>query len=174
MKRMMIFVLACSFLSGAYMIPLTPFSSAAFAQEDISKHASCPFCGMDREKFAFSRVYVEYDDGSTLGTCSIHCAAVDMAVNIDKAPRFIGVGDYNTKKLINAEKAQWVIGGDKMGVMTRRAKWAFEERPAAEQYVTSHGGRIASFEEAMEATYEDMYEDTRMIREKRRMKRMKK
>jgi len=41
---------------------------------------------MDREKFAHSRVFVQYDDGSVLGTCSIHCAAVDQAVRIDKSP----------------------------------------------------------------------------------------
>lgn len=38
------------------------------------------------------------------------------------------VGDYNTKRLIDAEKAVWVIGGGKQGVMTKRAKWAFEKR----------------------------------------------
>ena len=172
-RRILTLVLALGFLTGVGAFPFAPCSGVAFAQEDISKHPSCPFCGMDRQKFAHSRVYVEYDDGSTLGTCSIHCAAVDMAVHIDKAPGKIWIGDYNTKKLINAEAAIWVIGGNKPGVMTGRAKWAFDTKESAEAYVQANGGQTSGFEEAMEATYEDMYKDTKMIRERRKMKRMK-
>jgi len=64
-------------------------TGGAAARPDIAEHASCSYCGMDRAKFAHSRVYVAYDDGSTFGACSIHCAAVDMAVNIDRAPERI-------------------------------------------------------------------------------------
>ena len=145
----------------------------AWAQEDIQQYSSCKYCGMDRLKFAFSRVYIEYDDGTTMGTCSIHCAAVDMALNIDKAPQKILVGDFNEKKLIDAEQASWVIGGVKTGVMTKRAKWAFGQRKAADMFTYEHGGRVATFEEAMKATYEDMYDDSKMIRDRRKMKRMK-
>jgi nitrous oxide reductase accessory protein NosL len=146
----------------------------AFAQEDIVKHPNCKYCGMDRAKFAHSRVYIEYDDGSTLGTCSLHCAAIDMAVNIDKTPKTIMVGDYKNKKLVDAEKSFWVIGGDKMGVMTSRAKWGFGDGNDAGQFIQQHGGTLAAFEMAIKAAYEDMYKDTRMIREKRKKMRMKK
>jgi copper chaperone NosL len=145
----------------------------AFAQEDVAKHPSCPYCGMDRAKFAHSRVLVDYEDGSSFGACSLHCAAVDMAVHIDKTPKSIMVGDYDTKKLIDAETATWVIGGNKMGVMTKRAKWAFEGKEGAEKYIKENGGQLAGFEEAMKASYEDMHEDTKMIRERRKEKRMK-
>ncbi|MBN2034197.1 MAG: nitrous oxide reductase accessory protein NosL [Deltaproteobacteria bacterium] len=144
------------------------------AQEDTQKIASCKYCGMDRVKFAHSRMLVTYDDGSELGTCSIHCLAVDLALNIDKTPKTIEVGDYNTKNLIDAEKAFWVIGGNKPGVMTKRAKWAFETKSDAEAFVKAEGGNVATFDDAMKATYEDMNEDTRMIRERRKMKRMQK
>ena len=66
-----------------------------------------------------------------------------------------------------------MIGGDKQGVMTLRAKWAFETKNAAEMFVSKHGGRLAGFEDAMRAAFEDMYEDIRMIRKKREMRRMK-
>ena len=141
---------------------------------DIKEFPSCKYCGMDRAKFAHSRVYVEYDDGSTFGACSIHCAAIDMAVNIDKGPTIIQVGDFGTKKLISAESAVWVIGGSKPGVMTKRAKWAFESKTDAEAYIKENGGKPASFDEAIKASYEDMYADTKMIREKRKMIKMKK
>ncbi len=146
---------------------------SAYAQEDIKKHASCKYCGMDREKFAQSRMLIEYDDGTTVGTCSIHCTAVDLALNIDKTPKSVQVADAGSKKLIDAEKAVWVIGGNKPGVMTKRAKWAFEEKDDADKFIKENGGTLATFDEAMKAAYEDMYQDTKMIREKRKMMKMK-
>ncbi len=138
---------------------------------DIVKHSSCTYCGMDRAKYAYSRVLIEYDDGSSFGACSLHCAAVDLANNIDKSPKTIGVGDYNSKKLIDAERAYWVLGGKKQGVMTADAKWAFEDKHAAEKFIKEDGGVLATFDEAIKASYEDMYKDTKQIRERRKMKR---
>ena len=146
----------------------------ALAQDDVKRYPSCFYCGMDRAKFAHSRMHLEYDDGSTLGTCSLRCAAVDMALFIDKAPINMKIGDYKTKKLVDAEKAYWVIGGDKMGVMTKRAKWAFGTKEDAEAFIGAHGGSLTTFEEAIKAAYADMYMDTKMIREKRKKMRKKK
>jgi copper chaperone NosL len=141
------------------------------AASDIQQHPSCKYCGMDREKFSHSRMLVEYEDGTSLGTCSIHCLAVELALAIDKTPRSITVGDMGTKKLIDADKAFWVIGGSKPGVMTKRAKWAFENKKDAEAYIKDNGGALATFDDAIKASYEDMYLDTKMIREKRKAKR---
>lgn len=66
-----------------------------------------------------------------------------------------------------------MVGGNKPGVMSRRGKWAFENKSDAEAFIKTNQGKIASFEEAMKMAYEDMYEDTKMIREKRKQKRMK-
>ena len=143
-----------------------------FAQEDMQKHPSCKYCGMDRVKFAHSRFYVAHEDGSTQGTCSIHCAAIDFALNIDKSPKSMQVGDYNTKMLVDAEKAFWVLGGNKPGVMTKRAKWAFAKKEDAEKFMKESGGSLISFDQAFKASFEDMYEDTKMIQERRKMRRM--
>ena len=141
--------------------------------EDMQKHPNCPYCGMDRQKFAHSRMLVQYDDGSAFGACSLHCAAVDLALRLDKNPASILVADYNTKKLIDADKAAWVMGGNKPGVMTKRAKWAFADPKDAQAYMQENQGQSATFDEVMKAAYEDMYADTKMIREKRaRMKQM--
>ena len=157
----------CRMILAAFLI-LSTVDAAAAGFPDTEKYPKCPFCNMDREKYAFSRVLVAYDDGTEHGYCSLHCAAVSMAVNIDKAPLRIQVGDYDTRELIDAEAAVWVIGGDRPGVMTRRAKWAFGKQQAAEAFIRKHGGTAADFDAAMKAVYEDMYEDTRMIREKRK------
>jgi copper chaperone NosL len=165
MKKVLFFSLMVFVLAGL---------SKVVAQDDIAKHPACPLCGMDRAKFAHSRVLVEYDDGSNYGACSVHCAAIDMVVHIDKAPQSVMVGDFNTKQLIDAEKAVWVIGGKKMGVMTKRAKWAFADETAAQNFIAQNGGNRVDFEAAIKAAFEDMYQDTQMIREKRKMMRMKK
>jgi len=157
----------------AVIISVLATAGLALAQEDIQKYPFCKYCGMDRQKFAHSRVYIEYDDGSAMGTCSLHCAALELALNIDKNPKKILVGDYDRKELIDAEKAYWVMGGSKAGVMTKRAKWAFEKKEDAEKYIAKDGGQMVTFDQAMKGTYEDMYDDTKMIRERRKMKRMK-
>ena len=140
---------------------------------DIQPMPACKHCGMNREMFAHSRMLIEYSDGSKVGLCSLHCAAVDLALNLDKAPTSIMVGDYGKKELIDAETATWVIGGNKPGVMTKNAKWAFAEKADAEKFQQANGGRLATFDEALQAAYQDLGNDTKMIREKRKMMKKK-
>ena len=161
MKKTVILVLAVM-ITAAFTV---------FAQgDDIKLSPSCKYCGMDREKFSHSRMLIEYDDGTSVGTCSVHCAAVDLALNIDKTPKALMVADFGTKTLTAAEQATWVIGGNKSGVMTKRAKWAFEKKEDADKFIKENGGSLSTFEEAIKLAYEDMYQDTKMIREKRMMK----
>ncbi len=141
---------------------------------DIAQHPSCAYCGMNRQMFAQSRMLIEYGDGSSSGLCSLHCGALDLANQLDKMPKAIKVGDYNSKELINAEEATWVMGGKVKGVMTKRAKWAFADKAAADKFVAENGGELVDFEAAINGAYQDMYQDTRMIRMKRQeMKKMK-
>ncbi len=155
------------------LVFLFAMALTALAQDDVAKQASCKYCGMDRKTFAHSRMVVTYEDGSFVSTCSLHCTAVELALSIDKTPKTIEVGDFKTRKLIDAEKASWVIGGGKPGVMTKRAKWAFGNKADADAFIKENGGKLASFDEAIKASYEDMYTDTKMIREKRKMMKMK-
>ena len=163
MKRLILPALLC-------LVTLASLSFAA-SVTDLEKHPSCKYCGMDRSKYAHSRMLIEYDDGTSSGACSLHCSAVDLANNIDKLPKNISVGDYRTNKLVDAEKAFWVVGGNKPGVMTSNPKWAFEHRPDAESFIKENGGVVVTFDDAIKAAYEDMYRDTRQIRERRKMKR---
>ncbi len=141
--------------------------------QDVKEIPACKYCGMNREMFAHSRMLIEYDDGTVVGTCSLHCAALDLALNLDKTPKAIRVGDFGTKELIDAETAVWVIGGNKPGVMTKNAKWAFAKKEDAEKFRQENGGTIAGFDEALEAAYKDINADTKMIRERRKMMKMK-
>jgi copper chaperone NosL len=138
-----------------------------------AEEGACHYCGMKKAMFGHSWMNIEREDGSAIGICSVHCAAIDIALHTDKPAKTIMVGDYNSKKQIDADKAYWVIGGDKMGVMTTRAKWAFDSKASADDFINNHGGRPATFDEVMKAAFEDMYEDTLMIQKKRKAMRMK-
>lgn len=162
------------FLLCALLLACATGIAMAMDQADFAKHASCQYCGMDRQKFAHSRMLIEYADSSSVGLCSLHCAALDLANQLDKMPIAIKVGDYNRKELINAETATWVLGGKVKGVMTGRAKWAFASKDEAMKFVAENSGEVVDFEAAISAAYQDMYQDTRMIRQKRQeMKKMK-
>lgn len=128
------------------------------AVDDRKEHRECKYCGMDREKFGFSRMLIRYDDGTAVPTCSIHCTGIDLALNPHKGVSASLVGDYDTRVLIDAEAAFWVLGGDRMGVMSIRGKWAFGDRKAAERFIKEHGGSIVTYDNAMKAAFEDMYE----------------
>ena len=130
---------------------------------------SCLYCGMFRSKFEHSWVIITHEDGSREGVCSIHCAAIDMALHTDKSIRKITVGDFDTKKQIDANETYWVIGGDILGVMTVRAKWAFETKDRADSFMKNHGGRPADLQEVIKEAFEDMYQDTLMIRKHRKL-----
>ena len=152
-------------LLGLWVLSINSFT-AGFAEADKQ---SCAYCGMYKSKFEHSWMNIVHDNGSTTGVCSIHCAAIDMALHTEKTIRTITAGDYDTKKQINADTAYWVIGGDLMGVMTARAKWAFATKAGADNFMRKHGGRPANFREVIKAAFEDMYQDTLMIRKKRKL-----
>jgi len=151
-------------------LALSAATALAAPTDDAKVIPSCVHCGMNREKFAASRMVIDYDDGTSVGLCSIHCAAVELAVVIDKTPTSIWVADLPSKKLVNAETAVWVLGGTRPGVMTSRGKWAFADKGAAEAFVKENGGTVVGFEEAVRAAYEDIYKDNKAIRERRKMK----
>lgn len=116
---------------------------------DVKAHQACPHCGMDREKFAHSRMFVTYADGSSAGLCSIHCAAIELKSGHGKTVKGVKVADLDSKKLVDAEKAAWVIGGSRKGVMTRNPKWAFAAKDDASAFVSKNGGKLATYKEAL-------------------------
>jgi copper chaperone NosL len=142
--------------------------------EDVQKCPECHYCGMNRQSFAYSRMLVSYNDGSAVGTCSLNCTAIDLVVNFKNTPVTFQVGDYQTKNLIDAEKAVWVLGGKKQGVMTDRAKWAFADKKGAQAFIKENGGKLANFEEVMRLAFEDLYRDTKKTRERIARQRHKK
>ena len=123
-------------------------TAAGSSHADVVKHAACHHCGMDREKFAHSRMLITYSDGSSVGVCSLNCAVTELKTGKGRAVKAVEVADLNTRKLMAAEKATWVTGGSRKGVMTRIPKWAFAKRDDAAAFINKNGGNMATYKEA--------------------------
>jgi nitrous oxide reductase accessory protein NosL len=159
MKRFMLFMVMCLLFTGFSAIAAEkadkPKSCNCGMGKDVSATGnvesprSCKQCGMDRVAFAHGRMLILYADGTTVGTCSLNCAAVDMKENKGKKVKELRVADYGTKKLVDARTAVWVIGGSRDGIMTSVPKWAFSGKADAEKFVKENGGRITDFDEAL-------------------------
>nr|CRH07991.1 Conserved protein of unknown function [Candidatus Magnetococcus massalia] len=145
--------------------------------DDIAKYPRCPYCGMSRKMWNHSRHLIHYSDGLADGTCSIHCAAVSLSLNLDRLPKAIYAADYGAKgkvkPLVKVDDASYLIGSKLRGTMTANSKMLFGDKAAAEKAHAAHGGKLASFDDAVTQAYLDMAKDTVMIRKRREMKRKK-
>jgi len=110
---------------------------------------------MDRGRFDFSRMVIQFNDGTIRAVCSLRCASDELDRNSGKAVKSIEVADFNGKQLIDAEKAFWVVGGKRPGVMARTGKWAFEKKEDGEAFMKTNGGDFATFRETLAAAKEE-------------------
>ncbi len=132
-----------------------------FAFDDIDAHRSCDFCGMDRKAYGFSRMLIRFEDGSEIGVCSLHCAVIEIDADRSRRVATLLVADRDTRVLIEAERAIWVAGGTKRGVMTERPSWAFSTRSAAEKFVGEYGGAIVPWPDVLAASREEASKERR-------------
>ena len=132
----------------------------------IDTNSLCKYCGMNCQQYAKSRMLIEYDGTPAQATCSLHCAAFELASATYGRPKSVRVGDFATAEMINAEKAHWVVGGNKPGVMTKTGTWAFNQRNDAERFINENGGKLGDFNDAIDAIYEDMKSNIKMITQK--------
>jgi copper chaperone NosL len=135
--------------------------TSALAGDDIDKHRSCAFCGMDRKAYGYSRMLIQYEDGGSAGVCSLHCAVIELDANKVRAVKALFVADRDSRLLIDAEKAVWVMGGKKPGVMTQRPKWAFASPTGAGAFIDTYGGKIVTWSEAFAAAREEVSQERR-------------
>jgi copper chaperone NosL len=154
-----------AFIVAGVLMVCAVGSAVGAAEKDVEKIPFCQYCGMDRARFASTRMLVEYGNGTTIGTCSIHCAAIDLAQSFGKEIRAILVADYQSGKLVDAAKATWVVGAGVPAVMAAKSRVAFAAKGDAEAFRKASGGDSANFDAALASTYCDMPSDTRSIRE---------
>lgn len=146
-------------------------------ENDIEKYPKCPYCGMDRKQYHHSRMLVHYSDDLADGTCSLHCAAISLSLNVDREPKAIYVADNASaaeiKPLVEVGKATFLIGSQIKGVMTKRSKVAFGNEETAKTAQAANGGELGDFDKTLTAAYLDMAQDVKMIRKNREERRKK-
>ncbi|MEN8180643.1 MAG: nitrous oxide reductase accessory protein NosL [Pseudomonadota bacterium] len=140
-------------------------------ESELEKYPKCPYCGMDRKKWQHSRHLVQYEDDLVDGTCSIHCLAVSLSLNLDRGPKAIYAADFGSKEavkpLVEVDKASYLIGSGLKGTMSKKSKMAFASADAAKTAMAQHGGELGAFDDALRETYLGMHADTMMIRKNR-------
>jgi len=143
-------------------------------ENELQKYPKCPYCGMDRTKWNHSRHLVQYDDGLVDGTCSIHCLAISLSLNLDRGPKAIYAADTGSdakiKSLVKVDGATYLIGSKQKGTMTMKSKLAYASAEAAKSALSQSGGVLGTFDDALRAAYISMADDTAMIRKNRAMK----
>ncbi|MCB1769937.1 MAG: nitrous oxide reductase accessory protein NosL, partial [Candidatus Competibacteraceae bacterium] len=144
---------------------------------ELAKYPKCPYCGMDRRQYHYSRHLVHYQDDLADATCSLHCAALSLALNLDRGPKAIYAADFGAivepKPLVDVDTATYLIGSKLPGVMTKQSKVAFAAGSAAEAVRKEQGGELGDFDAALQAAYQSMAQDTAMIRKKRAERRQR-
>ncbi len=144
---------------------------------EFDKYPKCPYCGMDRKQHHRTRMLVQYSDDLADGTCSIHCLALSLGVNVDREPKMIWGPDFASvaepSPLLPVEKLSYLIGADIKHVMTKKSKHSFASADVAKAHQAKHGGTLGDFDEAMKQSYLGMAEDVAQIRRNREERRKK-
>ncbi len=143
-------------IACCYVTLLLIAAVAAGGSDDIAAHRDCAHCGMDRKVYGYSRMLVEYADGARVGLCSLHCAATELEANKGRPVKGVLVADRESRTLLAADKAVWVMGGRKRGVMTQQPKWAFANDGAAREFVKETGGAVVGWPEALQAATQEL------------------
>jgi nitrous oxide reductase accessory protein NosL len=131
---------------------------------------------MERAKFSHTRHLLVYEDDSVEGTCSLHCSAISLSLNMDRGPKAIYAGDAGAtdaiKPLVLVDKMHYVVDPGKPGTMTKVSNSAYASRAAAEaaagtEAATKAGAKIVDFNAALTSAYLVMADDTVMLRKRR-------
>ncbi len=151
-------------------IPKTPVDARPLENE-FEKYPKCPYCGMDRKDHNRTRMLVQYSDDLVDGTCSIHCMALSLGLNVDREPKEIWGPDFangaDPRPLVPVDKLTYLIGADLKHAMTKRSKHSFAAPKTAKEFQAKHGGTLAKFDDALRESYLDMAGDVTMIRKVR-------
>lgn len=144
-------------------------------KDDMTKYKRCPYCGMVRKMWSHSRHLVHYSDDLVDGTCSIHCLAISLSLNLDRGIKGIYAADFGAdgkmKPLANVDKMTYLVGSKLPGTMSAKSKMAFASPEKAKAAQAANGGKTATFDEALTESYLGMAKDTMMIRKRRAEKR---
>ncbi|MCX8084783.1 MAG: nitrous oxide reductase accessory protein NosL [Calditerrivibrio sp.] len=126
----------------------------------------CPICGMSIKMYYKTSHGVYLKDGSTKQYCSIRCLLVDYPEIKDKITKTVVI-DAKTEELIDAYKANYLIGSKIPGTMSKISKIAFAKKEDAEEFQKIYGGEIADFKKAFALANEHLKSDNEMTQKKK-------
>ncbi len=137
--------------AAAAMFQTAPEGKAVLLQQgDQREH--CPNCGMHLPTFYKTNHAVTFKNGVSRQFCSMHCLVDAMENGPIKSDRglinTIQVVDTNGLKLIDVNRAWYVVGSRQRGTMSMVSKYAFTSKEAAEAFAAEKGGRVMNFREA--------------------------
>ncbi len=144
--------------------------------DDAKKFPRCRYCGMVRAQFSHTRHLIHYEDDAVDATCSLHCAAIGLSLNMDKGPKAIWAGDAGAaaevKPLVDVDKAFYVVDPSKPGTMTKVSNAAYADKAKAEAAAKAEasakaGAEVVDFNAALRKAYLVMADDTIMLRARR-------
>lgn len=140
-------------------------------ENDLDKYPKCPYCSMDLRANHRTRMLVHYANDVPDPTCSIHCAAISLAINLFWEPKAIwtadNAADTEPRPLLDAATATYLVGGDLPGIMTWNSKYAFNGVEAATAAQKIHGGKLLDFRQTLKLAYNDMDDDLERMRKGR-------
>lgn len=111
------------------------------------KRDECVICGMWIDQYMKTRHMVILKNGNMHSFCSFACAVKYYDGHKDNIKEF-KAADFQTEKLIDAQKAYYLEGSSVPGVMSFTSRIAFEEKAEAEKLRKKMGGSIINFQQA--------------------------
>lgn len=113
------------------------------------ERADCHLCGMWIDLYTRTHHVAELEDGTRVDFCSIACTARYLGKNAGHVRRVMAA-DFESTELIPADEAVYLAGSDAPPVMTYTSRIAFSTRERAEAFRATHGGRIITFQDALD------------------------
>jgi nitrous oxide reductase accessory protein NosL len=164
LKAFLIAIVAVGFLQaqGGLKMPknyrAVPFAKAQILQSGKDKFF-CSKCGMTLPMF-YRTNHAAKVDGKMTQFCSIYCLV--ETINSGAKVEDIKVVDNTTLKFIDVKKAFYVVGSSKPATMAKSvSKYAFGTKEAAKEFAKEFGGKVMSFDEALNVAKKDFASDTK-------------
>lgn len=147
------FAMKRNILWGVLMVAGLVAGYAVLDAADLRNYPACHSCGASRKECGHSRMVVEYVDGTKRADCSLHCVADSLLTQPSRQPKRFQVADYDSRRLIDADKAHWVLYDNRSQCRGSTAELAFSDQRDADRFVSRYGGKVVDFDGALKIAY---------------------
>lgn len=128
-----------------------PLDKAILLQSGEAK-TSGAVCGMNLPMF-YKTNHSATVDGEVKQYCSLHCVAEELINNVPLEN--IQVVDVEGLEFIDASRAFYVVKSRQKGTMSQVSKYAFANSDDAKKFAGKYGGKIVTFDQALEIAKKD-------------------